>query len=111
MTVTKMERRTPRTSETSARIAAEIRAEAARQGRSVRELARDMDVSQPWLSRRVSVTADVDLKVNEIEDIAAALGVPTRQLLTAAGWPGSPPPAVAAAGGDVTQRYYIGAAA
>lgn len=59
-----------------------------------------MDVSQPWLTRRVKVNADVDLTFEEIERIAAALGVPAGQLITAAGWPG-----------DVTQRYYIGAAA
>lgn len=92
MTVTKMERRTGRTSAASAGIAAEIRAETARQGKSVREIARVMGVHQPWLSRRVSITADVDLKVNEIEDIADALGVPAGQLLNSAGWPGSDTP-------------------
>lgn len=96
MTVTQIGDRAPQTSATSARIAAEIRAEAARQGLSIRQLARKMTVSQPWLSRRVSITADVDLKVNEIEQIADALTVPVGKLLAAAGWPGStPPPAVA----------------
>lgn len=75
-----------RTSEVSQRIAAEIRAEAGRQGVSIREVARTLGVSQPWLSRRVSIHADVDLKVDEIDRIAEALGTTAQKLIAASGW-------------------------
>lgn len=75
------------TSAVSQRIAAEIRAEAARRGISIREIARRMEVSQMWLSRRVKVSADVDLKVNEIDSIAETLGTTSEKLLLAARWP------------------------
>lgn len=75
-----------RTSEVSQKIAAEIRAEAGRQGVSIREVARTLGVSQPWLARRVSIHADVDLKVNEIELIATALGTTSQRLIQSSGW-------------------------
>jgi transcriptional regulator with XRE-family HTH domain len=71
----------------SRRIAAEIRAEAARQGVSIREVARRLEVSQMWLSRRVKVDGDVDMTFEELVRIAAALDVPLDRLLSAAGWP------------------------
>lgn len=82
----------------SRRIAAEVRAEAARQGISLREVARRLDVSQMWLSRRVKVTADVDLTFEELERIAAVLDVPVERLL--GGWLSDKPH-----GAAVTNRY------
>lgn len=70
----------------SRRIAAEIRAEAARQGLSIREVARRLEVSQMWLSRRIKVTADVDLTFEELTRIAEALGVPAERLIANSGW-------------------------
>lgn len=86
----------------SRRIAAEVRAEAARQGISLREVARRLDVSQMWLSRRVKVTADVDLTFEELDRIAGALGVSVDQLIANSGWL-SDRPHVAA----VTNRYSL----
>lgn len=71
----------------SRRVAAEIRAEAARRGISIREVARRMDVQQMWLSRRVKVDAPVDLTLEELERIAAALETTAEELLHSAGWP------------------------
>lgn len=70
----------------SRRAAAKIRAEAAYQGISLREVARRLGVSQMWLSRRVKVGADVDLTLEEIDRIAGALDVTAEQLLTNTGW-------------------------
>lgn len=46
-----------------------------------RDLADRMGVTQVWLSRRVGRGADVDLTIEEVYAMAAALGVPAVQLL------------------------------
>jgi transcriptional regulator with XRE-family HTH domain len=54
---------------------------------SIRELARRLGVSQPYVSRRIGEVDDderVDLKLDEIEKIAVALGVPVQKLLSGA---------------------------
>lgn len=71
----------------SRRLTAEIRAEAARQGISLREVSRRLEVSQMWVSRRVKVTADVNLTFEDLERIAGALDTSAEELLRAAGWP------------------------
>lgn len=68
----------------SRRIAAEIRAEAARQGLSLRRMSLALGKSQPWMTRRVSITADVDMTLEELDLIAAVLGVTAGELLTRA---------------------------
>jgi hypothetical protein len=70
----------------SRRIAAEIRAELARQGISNRRLAVTMGVSYQWVNRRVGMHADVDLTFEEVDRIAAAIGVPTGRLVVSSGW-------------------------
>lgn len=70
----------------SRRIAAEVRAEAARQGVSIREIARRLGVSQMWISRRVKLNGDVDLTFEELVRIAEALGVPAERLMIDSGW-------------------------
>lgn len=51
---------------------------------SFRELARRLGVSQPYVTRRLGEVVDdkVDLKLDEIEKIAAALGVPVQKLIS-----------------------------
>jgi transcriptional regulator with XRE-family HTH domain len=63
------------------RAAAEIRAELGRQNISRTELARRMGVERMWLYHRLS--GSTLLRVDDIERIAAALGVPVAQLLPA----------------------------
>jgi transcriptional regulator with XRE-family HTH domain len=62
-------------------VAAEIRAEMGRQKLSQVELAKKLGQAQPWVSRRVSGSASLDL--DDLEAFAAALNVPTHKLL---GW-------------------------
>lgn len=71
----------------SRRVAAELRAEAARQGISIREIARRMEVTQMWLSRRVKVDAPVHITFEDLERITAALDTTPERILGAAGWP------------------------
>lgn len=80
----------------SRRIAAEIRAEAARQGMSLRRLSLALGKSQPWVTRRISMTADVDMTFEELDDIARALSVSVGTLLAAADY----------AGAGSTNRYF-----
>ncbi len=63
------------------RVAAEIRAEMARQRITQVELANRLTRAQPWVSRRVS--GHVPLALDELEQIAAVLDVPLAQLF---GW-------------------------
>lgn len=62
-------------------IAAEVRAEAARQGMSHRRLGIQMGVSYAWVNRRCSVGADVEISFEDAERLATALGVSVTQLL------------------------------
>jgi transcriptional regulator with XRE-family HTH domain len=64
-------------------IAAEIRAEMARQGLSQREVAKRLNVSDIWISRRVSPKSTVQITVEEVEAMAEALGVSSQRLLAA----------------------------
>jgi transcriptional regulator with XRE-family HTH domain len=70
----------------SRRIAAEIRAELARQGLSSRRLALALGVSYQWVNRRISPKADVDLTFEEVDLIAGAIGVPATKLVVPAQW-------------------------
>jgi transcriptional regulator with XRE-family HTH domain len=45
------------------------------------ELARRLNVKQPYISRRL--TGEVEFRLSDLQDIAAALGVPVTQLLPA----------------------------
>lgn len=67
------------------RVAAEVRAEMFRQGLSQQALADRLGWPQPRLSRRIAdgKTALIPLDVVELEAIAAALGIPSSQLLPA----------------------------
>jgi len=60
-------------------VVAEIRAEMARQRISQRTLAAKLGWSQPGLSRRLN--ADPAPRIDEIERIALALGVPVARFL------------------------------
>lgn len=70
----------------SRKIAAEIRAELARQGASHRRLAGALGVSYQWVNRRISVGADQPLTFEEVDRIAEILGVPTGKIIAASGW-------------------------
>jgi transcriptional regulator with XRE-family HTH domain len=63
------------------RIAAEIRAELARQGISQEALAQRIGRDQTWVSRRT--TGAIPIDVAELEAIAAVLSVPVHQLIPA----------------------------
>ena len=60
--------------------AANVRAEMARQGRTQRELAEMLGVSQPTVSARLSGRRD--FTVAELRRISKWLGVPLRTLIT-----------------------------
>jgi transcriptional regulator with XRE-family HTH domain len=64
-----------------ARVAAEIRAEMARQNLSQMQVAAKLGQAQPWVSRRIKGSASLDL--DDLEAFASALNVPTHKLL---GW-------------------------
>jgi transcriptional regulator with XRE-family HTH domain len=72
-------------------IAAEIRAEMARQGISQRELGERLGLTQAGVSRRL--LGQRALEVDDVERIAEALGVSMQQL----GWPAVAKPRRAAA--------------
>lgn len=59
--------------------AAELRAEAARQGLTQTELAERLDETQSWVSRRL--TGDVAITVDELVRFAQVLGVRAARLL------------------------------
>jgi transcriptional regulator with XRE-family HTH domain len=63
----------------TASVAAEVRAELARQRMSQQLLAAKLGVSQQWVSRRIAGTVAFD--VNELARIAGLLGVPMSQFL------------------------------
>ncbi len=60
-------------------VAAAVRAELGRRGKSQASLARDMDVPQMWLNRRLR--GEVALSVDELAAIARALDMPVARLL------------------------------
>lgn len=78
--------RTPSADTLAGRIAQAVRAEMARQGLTQEELAIELG----WTQRRVSyrLTADHPIDATELEQIAAALGVPLSAL-----WPTDDTPA------------------
>lgn len=63
----------------SQRVAANVRAELARHNRSQTDLGQALGRSQPYVSRRLS--GKVAFGVDEVESIAAWLGVPVGVLL------------------------------
>lgn len=62
-------------------VAAKIRAELVRQEISYRELGRRLGVSIAYVSRRLSDEPDVQFRMDELENVAAALGVPVTAFL------------------------------
>lgn len=67
-------------------VAAEIRAIAARQGLSHAELARQVDRSAMWLSRRLTPGPNqLDMSIEDLSRIAGALHVTPAEILTEAG--------------------------
>lgn len=70
-----------RTMQTTTRLAAaNIRAELGRQNKSRAALARDLDVTEMWLSRRM--TGKTEFTIDELARIADTLGVGLTTLLT-----------------------------
>ena len=63
-------------------VAQEIRAELGRQRLSARELARRMEVDQPWLQKRLAGV--IPLRVGEVFEIADCLHLPIERLFDAA---------------------------
>jgi transcriptional regulator with XRE-family HTH domain len=63
-------------------VAAEVRAEMARQRRSQADIAAGLGWTQAFLSRRLN--DDVAFSTDEIERLAGALGIPLSQLVTPA---------------------------
>jgi transcriptional regulator with XRE-family HTH domain len=63
---------------TQERIAAEVRAELARKNRSQGDLCAALGWSEAYLSRRL--TGAVSFRIDELERIAAELGVPLKQI-------------------------------
>jgi len=59
-------------------VAQEIRAELGRQRLSARELARRMDVDQPWLQKRLA--GIIPLRIGEVIEIAQLLKVPLERI-------------------------------
>lgn len=64
-------------------VSAKIRAELESQGVSQRELARRLNVSQPWVFRRLTENPEVGLDLADVDAIADALGVPATKFLPA----------------------------
>lgn len=68
----------PSTETTVGYVAGEIRAHAARRGLSGRQMAFQLGKSQPWMSRRL--TGEIPFDVEELDAVAAILGVAPRDL-------------------------------
>ena len=66
---------------TTTQIAANIRAELGRQNKTRAALAREMDVTEMWVSRRVN--AQTPITVDDLTRIADALAVPAVELMAA----------------------------
>lgn len=70
----------------SRRIAAEIRAELARRGITHRAFALMLGKNHMWVTRRIGMTAEQDLTLEELDLIARTLEVPTAKLIADAKW-------------------------
>ncbi len=66
---------------TTTQAAANIRAELGRQNKTRAALAREMGVTEMWLSRRVN--AQTPITVDDLARIAGALDVPAVELMAA----------------------------
>jgi transcriptional regulator with XRE-family HTH domain len=82
MSIDSEPQRTAQTASLSARLGMEIKLEMVRAGISGRRLAIRLGVSQTWVSTRTTGATPID--VNELENIADALGVPVAELLSRA---------------------------
>ena len=82
MTTTRVERR-PAGYTPSAWVAAEIRAQIARQGLVHSDVAKALGVPGAWISRRIGSGAHVPLTLEDIFRIAAVLGLDGRDLVLA----------------------------
>lgn len=71
--------RTPSADTLAGRIAHEVRAEMARQGLSQQQIADRLGWTQRRVSRRL--TGDRPIDASELEQLAAALGVPVARLI------------------------------
>lgn len=71
----------PDTGSLTARALAEIRAELGRQDITRRDLANRLGVERMWVYNRLS--GETPLRISDVEQIAAALGVPVHQLIPA----------------------------
>ena len=69
----------PVTTRLTERVAAEIRAELGRQGKTGLQLAESLGVSRSWVSYRLTGQQAIDM--DDVEAIATALDVPLAQLL------------------------------
>jgi transcriptional regulator with XRE-family HTH domain len=63
-------------------VSARVREELKTQDVSFRELARRMGVSIAYVSRRLSDEPDVHFRIDELEKVANALGVPVQRFVT-----------------------------
>jgi hypothetical protein len=61
-------------------IAAEVRAELARQRMSIRQYAEQLGVNHLWVNRRIS-TMQTDMTPDDVEFMAGGLGLPVWKLL------------------------------
>jgi ribosome-binding protein aMBF1 (putative translation factor) len=68
----------------SAAVAAELRAALGRRGWSQRQLAQRMHRDAVWLNRRISTTAPVNMTLEEVSEMADALGVEAEGIVVAA---------------------------
>ena len=64
----------------SGTVAAEIRAELARQGMTMAALGEQMGRSADWVQRRIAVTRTIPLSVDDLSRISHVLGVPVARL-------------------------------
>lgn len=63
-------------------IAAEVRAEIARRGLTMRQFALANGLNEMWLNRRCGRNAKVDMTLEDVSLIAAAIGTTTERLLS-----------------------------
>jgi len=68
-------------SRTSRAMAAEVRAEMGRHGVSQRGLANRLGRPQPWVSRRIGLGAEVELTLDDVAEMADALGIPAEGVI------------------------------
>lgn len=61
-------------------MAGEVRAEAARRGLTHRDLARRLHVSHTWVARRIGMSADVNLTLEDVDKLAEALEIAPQRL-------------------------------